>query len=121
MTAQVRLFTFDGIDQMPVGSTNGQYSSNGVFMLRQPPLARSGLLTVSASAQSSSADLSASNQTRILRMEAAAGVVVGYEISPPGRNNGVPVAADNGSMRFSGSIEIPFGKGYVVSLIDMTT
>lgn len=121
MTAQVRLFTFDGIDQMPVGSTNGQYAANGVFMLRVPPLARSGLLTLSGTAQNSSADLSASPNTKILRIESNAGSVVGYEISPPGRNNGVPVAADNGSMRFSGSIEIPFGKGYVVSLIDMTT
>lgn len=122
MTAQVRLFTFDGIDQMPVGSTNGQYSSNGVWLLRQPYLARSGLLTLSAvSAQNSSADLSASAQTKILRIECSVGSVVAYEISNPGRNGGVPVSADNGSMRCSGNLELPFGRGYIISLLDLTT
>lgn len=122
MTAQVRLFTFDGIDQMPVGSTNGQYAANGVFMLRMPPLAKSGLLTLSAvSAQNSSADLSSSPNTKILRLECSPGSIVAFEVSPPGRNGGVPVAADTGSMRTAGNLELPFGKGYVISLLDLTS
>lgn len=119
--AAVRAFVHDGVDQMVVASANGQLSTNGLFMLKQPPLARNNITVNTGSAVNSDSTLSASPSTRLLRLEADQGLTIAYEISGPNRNNGSPVPADSGSMRFAGAIELPFGKGYTVSLLQVAS
>ena len=118
MSSNVRCFVHDGLD-MAVVQVAQNYASNGVFMLRQPYIAREDI-AVSGSAVSSGAPLSASSSTKILRLEADPGKVIAYEVSNRGRNGGTPVSADTSSPRFIGNVELPFGQGYVISLLEIS-
>jgi hypothetical protein len=120
MTASVRLFAHDGINTLPVASDAGQFRGNSMFVLRQPYLAREKIEADGSNATSSAAALSESAHTRVLRMEIEPGKRVAYEISPPGRNGGTPVAADSSSPVASGDVEFEFGLRYVISLLDVT-
>jgi hypothetical protein len=120
MTATVRLFAHDGINTLPVASDAGQFRGNSMFVLRQPYLAREKIEADSSTATTSAADLSANSHTKVLRMEIEPGKRCAYEISPPGRNDGTPVDADDSSPVASGDVEFEFGPNYRISLLDVT-
>jgi hypothetical protein len=120
MTATVRLFAHDGINTLPVASDAGQFRGNSMFVLRQPYLAREKIEADSGSATTTAADLSASQHTRVLRVEIEPGKRLAYEVSPPGRNGGTPVDADSSSPVASGDIELEFGFNYRLSVLDVT-
>ena len=113
MTAAVKIFSHRGL-VAPRVTTTSQTSSDAVFVLEQPYLAREAL-TAGASATASSA-ATCPAETTLLRIEVQDSKTIGLELNPPGRS----VAATANSPTLSGKDTYQAGKDWTISVIDLT-
>jgi hypothetical protein len=115
MTALVRIFTHDGIVSAKVdaGGGGGRYSSDSLFMLKQPYLGRQ-LLSVGSGVAVSSSAATAPKGASLLHVEVEPGKTVHYEINPPNRIT----SADTSSPTLTGKTQFNFGIGWTISVLE---
>lgn len=116
MSAVVRLFAHAGIAHAFVASDGGRQDFHALTMLIQPYIAREKITADTAAAQSSAAALGATN-SRVLSIQVDPGKRVHYEVNRPGREGG-SVTADTSSPIAEGSDLIPWGKDWLISLLE---
>lgn len=115
MTASVKLFTYDGVVAMPVGSDNGQLVQHTGFMFKERYKARETLTASTGAAVSSAAALSANAGIRLLRVQVETAKRVHYEVTPSGYEG---VNADTSSPIISEDENIQFGQGWTISFLE---
>lgn len=116
MTTPVRIFTHGELIVAPVSSGSARFSTDSLFMLGRYLAAEK--LDVDTSTAVSSSAATAPTGTQMLRLEAAPGKVIAYELNKKNEAN-VRVASDS-SPTFEGRQTFHFGEGWTVSLLDVT-
>lgn len=116
MTTPVRIFTHGQIVVAPVSAGSSRYSTDSLFMLDRYLAGEK--LDVDTSTPSTSSAATAPTGTELLRMEAAAGKVIAYELNK--KNEANPRVASATSPTFEGRQTFHFGEGWTVSLLDAT-
>lgn len=116
MTTPVRIFAHGDLVVAPVSSGSSRYSTDSLFMLNRY-LAKESLAADPNTAVSS-APATAPTGTVLLRMEAAPGKIIAYELNQRNQNN--PRTADATSPTFEGRQSFVFGEGWTVSVLDVT-
>ena len=117
MATPVRLFAHDAAAPVPVYAS--QSYQVGVLMLKQPELARENVSVDTVVAAACGVALSASAGTAVLHMEAAPGKRIAFRLTNC-KNGETPLDADASSAVFENTMEVPFGVGYRVSLLDVS-
>ena len=115
MATAVKLFAYSGMIAHHVATYNGQQSFHANFALKQPYLAREAI-TAGASALASTADLSASPSTKMLRVEVEPDKRIRYEITPKGAD---ARTADADSPLLYGEDHLEFGPGWTISVVEV--
>jgi len=110
------MFAHSGIAHAHVASDAGRQDFHALTMLAPPYIAREMITATTGSAQSSAAALGATG-ARVLAIQVDPGKRVHYEINPPGRTGG-PVTADTSSPIIEGHDMIPWGSGWLISLLE---
>ena len=117
MSFNVRLYGHGGLKQMKVLQSH-QFASDAIYQLDQPYLWNQTLVTNGATAVSSTPATLPAGQTLdatdILRIEIPDGCAIRYEVNPPTRS----VAASVNSPLIEGKVQIKFGQGWTISIID---
>lgn len=116
MTTPVRIFTHGELVVAPVSAGSSRFSTDSLFMLNRY-LAKESLAADLSTAVSSAA-ATAPTGTVMLRMEAAPGKIIAYELNQKNQHN--PRTADDTSPTFEGRQSFVFGEGWTVSVKDMT-
>lgn len=116
MTTPVRIFTHGELVVAPVSAGSARFSTDSLFMLNRY-LAKETLSADTNTAVSSVAGTAPAG-TEMLRMEAAPGKIIAYELNQ--RNQNSPRTADATSPTFEGRQSFVFGEGWTVSVIDVT-
>lgn len=116
--ARVRLFTHEGMISAPASSYSGQGSANAIWLLQHPYLSRQAFdISTGAAVSSDPAVLAPTDFSKILRVEVDEGVRIRFEVT---KQNQTPRIADQDSPILYGEDQIPFGKGYAISIIQAT-
>lgn len=116
MTTPVRIFSHGELVVAPVSAGSSRYSTDSLFMLNR--YIGKEKLDVDTATAVSSASATAPTGTAMLRMEAAPGKIIAYELNQRNQNN--PRTADATSPTFEGRQSFVFGEGWTVSLLDVT-
>lgn len=116
MTTPVRIFAHGELVVAQVSAGSSRYSTDSLFML-QRYIGKQKLDVDTLTAVSSDA-ANAPAGTTMLRMEAAPGKIIAYELNQKNQHN--PRTADASSPTFEGRQSFAFGEGWTVSLLDVT-
>lgn len=113
--ADVRLASYYSVLALPV-SDNAQNVKTSAFVWKEPYLAKEKLTVDTVTPVSSSADLSASANGRLLRVQCDPGVRVHYEVTVRGATL---VPATTSSPILSGDDQIEWQRGWTLSLLQV--
>lgn len=117
MTAAVRMFSHSELEVLPVSAASARLSVDSVFVVGNY-LAKEAF-SVSPSTQSDSATATAPAGTRILRVEVETGKEVAFEFTPA--NATLATVSATTSPRLTGKTTLPFGAGWRISFLDVST
>lgn len=115
--AQVRLFSYSGIEALKVASDNGQFLQHSAFTFKERYSARQNIEVSTGAAVTSDAALSANAGCRLLRLQVDPGVRVHAELSPSGYEI---VPADTSSPILQNNEILGWGAGWRISLLQAT-
>jgi hypothetical protein len=115
MSATVRLFAYDGVIVMPIGSDNGHLAQHSGFMFKERYKARQTLTVDTGTPQTTAAALSTHAGIRLLRVQVESGKRVHYEMTPSGYDAQI---ADTSSPIISEDETLQFGTGWTISLLE---
>lgn len=113
MSATVRIFTHAGITSAKVDAGGGRFTSDSVFLLKQPYLGRQTLTATSGAAVSSDR-ANAPRGSNILHVEVQPGKAIHYEINPSNRTT----AATTDSPTLTGRTNFEFGPDWSISVLE---
>lgn len=114
MTTQVRVFAHSGLSTPPVKGTSGRFTSDSLFLLKQPYLAGE-TLSASGTATSTVAG-TAPDGTALFFIQVAPGGRIAFEVTPSGHT--ARVATATGSPVIEGNTQVEAGPGWILSCIE---
>jgi hypothetical protein len=117
MTAAVRLFSYSGVNAVPVASNANLMLAHTSYQFPGRYLAKEQLSASTGTAVSSAAALSASTHCRLLRMQVEPGKAVHVEVVPPGVAG---IVATTGSPIYTGNEVLDWGPEWTVSILEAT-
>jgi hypothetical protein len=113
MSATVRVFTHAGITSAKVDAGGGRFTTDSVFLLKQPYLGKETLTATTGTAVSSSR-LTAPKGSSVLSVEVQPGKTIHYEINPSNRS--VAATTDSPTLRERTNFE--FGPDWSISVLE---
>lgn len=116
MATSVRLYSHGGLTTPPVTGSNGRFTSDSLFLLRQPYLAGE-VLSASASATASAA-ATCPDGTTLVHIQIAPGARCHYECTPA---NATLTNATTNSPIIEGSTQVQAGPGWRFSFVEAAT
>lgn len=117
MTAAVRLFSYAGVNAVPVASNANLMLAHTSYLFPGRYLAKEQLSASTGGAVTSGAPLAVSTHCRILRLQVEAGKAVHVEVIPPGV---IGVAATTESPIYTGNEVLDWGPEWTCSILEAT-
>lgn len=116
MTISVRVYSHAGLSTPPVKGTSGRFTSDSLFLLKQPYLGGE-VISVGTGTAVASASATAPAGTAILHVQVPPGARAYYEVTP---GNGSARTATTSSPIIEGNTQIEFGAGWTISVLEVS-